>query len=84
VADKDNRAGRDQAADVECLDALVVQVNGQTWDDCRRESRGNGDRLFSQATSLARRIALLCADPIGERFAQERWRDEQMLRRHWR
>jgi hypothetical protein len=43
-----------------------------------------GDRLFSQATSLARRIALLCADPIGERFAQERWRDEQMLRRHWR
>jgi hypothetical protein len=42
------------------------------------------DRLFSQAASLARRIALLCADPIGERFAQERWRDEQMLRRHWR
>jgi hypothetical protein len=43
-----------------------------------------GDRLFSQAASRARRIALLCADPIGERFAQERWRDEQMLRRHWR
>jgi hypothetical protein len=43
-----------------------------------------GDRLFSRAASLARRIALLCADPIGERFAQERWREEQMLRRHWR
>jgi hypothetical protein len=43
-----------------------------------------GDRLFSQVAHLARRVALLCADPIGERFARERWRDEQVLRRHWR
>jgi len=43
-----------------------------------------GDRLFSQAASLARRIAPLCADPIGERFARERRRDEQMLGRRWR